>query len=154
MIEIDDLVGIPFRMGSNDCLGLFRRYYAAEYGIHITNYARPSDWESQTIDLIRACYEREGFEMITKWKVKDLRPGDVLCMSIGEGTANHMAVFVGEGDILHHPANRRSVREPYRDFWRTLTCYVLRHPSVPDLRPVYPDTTIEELLRARYATPD
>ncbi|SKB62222.1 NlpC/P60 family protein [Sphingopyxis flava] len=149
-----DYEGIPFRMGSNDCLGLFRKYYAEEFGISITDYARPNDWESSTIDLIRACYEREGFEMITSWKPKDLRPGDVLCMAIGEGNANHMAIFVGEGKILHHPANRLSVCEEYRDFWRNLTCYVLRHPDVPDLRPTYPDVTIEELLRARYATTD
>ncbi len=151
MASVDDFVGIPFRMGDRDCLGLFRRYYAEIFGIHITNYARPSDWESQTIDLIRACYEREGFEMISRWRAKDLRPGDVLCMAIGEGNPNHMAIYIGEGEILHHLTNRLSCREEFRDFWRTLTCYVLRHPDVPDLRPTYPDTTIEELLRARYA---
>src|SRR3546814_13788378 len=86
--------------------------------------------------------------MITTWRAKDLRPGDVLCMAIGEGNPNHMALYVGEGEILHHLTNRLSTREPYRDFWRTLTCYVLRHPDVPDLRPVYPDTTIAELLRS------
>ncbi|WOF44372.1 C40 family peptidase [Sphingopyxis indica] len=150
-VDPDNYVGIPFLMGVRDCLGLTRRYYAEAFGINITDYARPVDWESPVIDLIRACYEREGFEMVTKWREKDLRPGDLLCMSIGEGNANHLAIYLGGGEILHHLAGRRSSREPYRDFWRTLTCYVLRHPDVPDLRPVYPDTTIEELLRARYA---
>src|SRR3546814_10211526 len=85
----DLFVGIPFRMGERDCLGLFRRYYAEMFGVHVTDYARPVDWESDQIDLIRACHEREGFEMITTWRAKDLRPGDVLCMAIGEGNPNH-----------------------------------------------------------------
>src|SRR3546814_14920044 len=89
------------------------------FGVHVTDYARPVDWESDQIDLIRACHEREGFEMITTWRAKDLRPGAVLCMAIGEGNPNHMALYVGEGEILHHLTNRHSTREPYRDYWKS-----------------------------------
>jgi hypothetical protein len=43
-----------------------------------------------------------------------------------------------------------SAAETYRDFWRNSTCFVLRHTAVPDLRPVYPNADLRNLLRDRY----
>lgn len=149
-VDPQDFVGISFRMGDRDCLGLTRRYFKVAFNIDITDYARPVDWESSTIDLIRACHEREGFDMITDWRPKDLRHGDLLCMAIGEGNANHLAIYLGDGTILHHLTNRLSSIDPLRDFWRSLTCYVLRHPDVPHTPPDLADTDIGSLLRARY----
>lgn len=149
-LRYDHLVGKPFIFGEHDCLSLFRQFYADNFDIHITNYARPSGWSSDQLDLMRLCYEREGFEMVSEWKEKDLRPGDVLCMAIGESKPNHFAIYVGESKIVHHLAGRISRVDEWRDFFRQTTCYVLRHPAVPDMRPVYPNVTIEELLRERY----
>lgn len=148
-MNIEKYVGRPFLMGETDCLGLFMEFYREELGVEITNYARPKDWDSDTIDLIRLCYEREGFEMITDWKPKDLRIGDLLCMSVGTSNPNHFAVYTGEGNILHHIAGRASSHEIFRDFWRASTGFVLRHKDVPDLTPKAPDTDIRSLLHAR-----
>lgn len=147
----EDLVDQPFIWGASDCLSLFRKFYKDNFGIEITNYARPTNWSSDKLDLMRLCYEREGFDLITDWKLKDLRPGDVLCMAIGEQNANHFAIYLGEGEIVHHLYGRRSTHEEFRGFYRNAMCYVLRHPDVPDLRPVYPDVDIRSLLDARNA---
>lgn len=148
-IIYENLAGKAFIFGEQDCLSLFRQFYLQNFDIHIRNYSRPSDWSSDELDLMRLCYEREGFEMITKWKASELRPGDVLCMAIGEGNPNHFSIFVGDNKLVHHLYGRRSSVEPYHEFWQHKTCYLLRHPDVPDFRPTYPDVTIRSLLDAR-----
>ena len=151
-LKYEHLVGIPFSgIGRDDCFKLFRDFYADNFDIKIANYARPHDWSSDKLDLIGLCHEREGFEKITDWKVKDLRPADVLCMAIGESTPNHFSIYVGDSKLIHHLYGRTSSVDEFRDFFRNTTCYLLRHPDVPDLRPVYPDVTIADLLNARNA---
>jgi cell wall-associated NlpC family hydrolase len=150
-LQYEHLIGAGFDWGHKDCLSLFRDFYKLNFNIEITNYARPSDWSSDKLDLMRLCYEREGFNMITEWKLGDLRPGDLLCMSIGERNANHFAVYLGEDELIHHLYGRMSSKETFRGFYRNSVLYILRHPDVPDLRPVYPDVDIRTLLDARNA---
>lgn len=149
----EHLVGLPYIPGERDCYEIVRNFYFDNFGLELTNYARPHDWSSDNDDLIRRFYEREGFRMITDWRAEDLRPGDVLALSIGDSNPNHLAVFVGDNTIVHHLYGRFSTDEPYRDFIRNSTSFVLRHPAVPDLRPVFPDTTIASLLNARHSLP-
>lgn len=152
-LKYEHLIGLPFIWGTSDCLSLFRAFYRENFGIEITNYARPSDWSSDQLDLMKLCYEREGFEMISDWRPKELRPGDVLCMAVGERNANHFAIYLGDDNIIHHLYGRASSMEVFRDFWRNNICFILRHPDVPDLRPVYPDVDLVSLLNARNAAP-
>lgn len=152
-LKYEHLVGVPFVFGTHDCLSLFRAFYRENFGIEIRNYARPEDWDAEKLDLMRLCYEREGFDMITDWKTKDLRPADVLCVAIGESNPNHFAIYTGKETIVHHLYGRLSSEDPFREFWRNQTCFLLRHPDVPDLRPVYPDTDIMSLLNVRNAAP-
>lgn len=151
MIRYDHLLGRSFLPGVRDCFGHGRELYRDNFEIEITDYARPHDWSADKDDLIRKLHEREGFEMLAHWRVNDLRPGDVLALSIGEGNPNHFAIYVGDNKLTHHLAGRLSNEETYRDFWRNSTCFVLRHPAVPDLRPVREDTDLRSLLNARYA---
>jgi len=141
------------RPGSSDCLTLFRDFYADNFGIQITNYARPSNWSSDKLDLMRLCYEREGFNMITGFKLRDLRPGDVLCMAIGEANPNHFAIIVEDDQFLHHLYGRMSAQDTLTPMWIDKTAFILRHPDVPDLRPQHPDVDIMELINARNTTP-
>lgn len=149
-LKFEHLLNIPFQWGQDDCFGLVRKFFADNFDIRITNYARPTNWKAGDIDLPRMLFAREGFEMYPDWKKSDLRPGDVLLMAVGDTTANHFAVYVGDNTIIHHLYGRTSSQELLRDFWRNSVCYVLRHPDVPDLRPVLPDTDIRSLLRERY----
>jgi len=150
MLQYEHLIGRPFSMGFSDCFELTRQFFADNFDITISNYARPQDWSAANIDLVRRFHEREGFEMITDWKIKDLRPGDVMAMCIGDTNPNHLAIVVDDNQILHHLVNRLSNVEILRDFWRNVTAFILRHPAVPDLRPVYEDVDIGTLLNARY----
>lgn len=148
-LKYEHLIGQPFLWGVRDCFTVVREIYSLNFGIEITNYARPTDWSSDMRDLIRSAYLREGFVMVEDWRVDELRPGDVLCLALGESTGNHFAVYVGDNTIMHHLYHRLSSSEVFRDFWRNSVCYVLRHPEVPDLRPEKTDVTIMEILNAR-----
>ena len=149
MIEYQHLEGRAFKWGEADCLALFRDLYFDNWGIKIRDYARPTHWDSRSIDLIRACYEREGFDMIPRDSMKpnDLRPGDVACIAVGSPIPNHFAVYVGDNMIVHHKANAMSSSELFRDFWRGYTSFYLRSPFVPDMRPKYPDVELGDLIR-------
>lgn len=143
-------VGRPFLYGVRDCYSMVVDVYGASFGMELHDYARPSDWRSDFRDIIRNTYEIDGFQMVTDWSFKDLRPADILCMAIGESTPNHLAIYLGNNEVVHHLWGRLSSVDPYRDFYRNTTCFVLRHPDVPDLRPVLPQTDVRSLLRERY----
>lgn len=153
-LEYESLLFKPFTgIGRDDCFALFRQFYKQNFGIEIRNYARPHDWDSNTLDLIRLCHEAEGFDIITDWKIKDLRPGDGLAIMVGSSNPDHLSVYLGEGKMLHHLYGQFSREEEFQGFWRNHTAFILRHPDVPDLRPVYPDVQIGDILSERNSPP-
>lgn len=149
-LKYQHLVGRTFLYGVRDCYDHLSQIYWDSFGIKLTNYARPQDWVADTANLITNLYERDGFQMITDWKDDDLRPGDVLCTAIGSSNPNHLVVYAGDNKVTHHLYGRLSCEETYRGFHRNSTCFVLRHRDVPDLRPVLPQSTLGDLLRARH----
>lgn len=150
MLNYDDLLGKPHKMGTNDCFSLFRDFFKTNYDIDIPNIARPTDWSSDKIDIIGHVYEQLGFEKVYDWSLKKLRPGDVLCMAIGAAVPNHLAIYIGDNQLLHHLAGQLSAVAPMREFWRSSTCYVCRHKDVPYVEPEKHDISIMELNRGRY----
>lgn len=151
-LKYQHFAGRLFVWGVADCLALVQDFYRENFGIPIRDYARPTHWSSDKIDLMRMIYPREGFDIITDWKPAQLRPGDVLAIMLNESNPNHLAVYVGDDTIVHHLYGRMSNVEPLRGFWRNQASFILRHPDVPDLTPVYPDVDIRSILSARNST--
>lgn len=149
-IKYDHLVGRQYEASEANCYQLARAFFDDNFGLKLTDYAIPSDWDSDVVDLLEQLHEREGFEKIADWRIKDLRPGDVLCTAVGSKAPNHIVINLGGNLVLHHLRGRLSAAEPLRDYWRMVTCFLLRHPAVPDLRPVPPLIPLEEVLRVRY----
>jgi len=148
-LKYDNLLGFPWEMNERDCFTLVREFYEQNFGIQIQNIARPNDWNSDTLDLIGRLYATNGFFKVTDmWD--DLRPADILACSVQSGNPNHLAIYIGNNELLHHRLGVNSSVETLRPFWRMTTGYILRHPDVPDLRPVLPDVNLEDLLRARF----
>jgi cell wall-associated NlpC family hydrolase len=153
-LKYEHLEGIPFTgLGYNDCFTLSRRFFKDNFDIDIPHCAIPNDWRSDQLDLLRILPDKCGFDLLTEWKLSDLRPADAMCIAIGESNPNHICLYLGDDMILHHLYGRFSKAEPYRDFWRDKTAFLLRHRDVPDLRPVYPDVDIRTLLDVRNAPP-
>lgn len=150
-MNLEGLEGRPFEWGRFDCFSLARDFYTQNFGITVTNFARPNFWESDILDLILTGFAREGFDQLTSWKLDDLRPGDVMCMCVNESKPNHFGVYIGNNEFIHHLNGNFSSVSPLKGHWLHYTSFLLRHPDVPDLRPTPTSVGIEELLRARYS---
>lgn len=149
-LTYEHLLGRNYEVGVVHCWKLVRDFYSDNFQIDLGDYVIPKDWDADRLNLIEEIYQREGFFKVEDWSLKTLRPGDLLCIAVQSQNANHFVINLGNNQLLHHPLMQLSRVEPMRDFWRKQACYVLRHPLVPDLTPVYPDVTIKELADARY----
>lgn len=147
--------GRPFLHGDTDCYGLIRDYYRQEHGLTLRNYARPTDWWAFKLDLYMQNFEEEGFEAI-QIPLSKLRVSDLLLMAIRSEQANHAAVYIGEGKILHHLPNRLSKVDPLSGLFKSTVVAVLRHPAIPEPERGAPLNFMELLpahVRRRLETP-
>lgn len=148
-LQYENLLGKEWIINKQDCFTLGRDFYKQNFDIDVPDFARPQHWNADRLDLIKLSFAAANFTLISEpWD--DLRPADVLALAIGSSNANHLAIYVGDNDLIHHRWGVNSCKELLRPFWRMSTLYVLRHPDVPDLRPVLPEVSLEELIRARF----
>ena len=130
-----DLIARPFVHGVHDCYALVRDYFAGR-GVKLADYPRSFGWwdDPHGPDLYRDNFAREGFVQVDAGpmdagKLARLKPCDLLLMNIRAHRENHMAVYVGDGVILHHLIEQLSRREAYQEFYQRRTTAVLRHKS-------------------------
>ena len=150
-LTYEHLLGRPYNARNGfHCYRLVRDFFWDNFRIALNDYAIPHDWNADKLNLIEKIYEREGFVKLEEWTLKTLRPADVLCIAHRAGNANHFVINLGGNKLLHHPLGQMSRVDDMRDYFRMSTCYVVRHPDVPDLTPVKKDVSIQELLNERY----
>lgn len=122
------LQGRQFAHGILDCYTLFKDFLFREYGIRMNNYEREDDWwnkgqELYSIDRLNA----EGL-----FQIKDEpKRGDIILMNIRSKVANHAAVYLGNGQMLHHLHGKLSRTEPYGGMWAERTVGIYRHKDIP-----------------------
>ena len=129
MMKYDHLVGLPFKHGTQDCYSLVRRFYADNFSLGLTDYARPDDWWSVGLDLYNENYWTEGFRPFDGHP-REWRPADLLLMAVRSRVANHAAIYLGDGKILHHFYGHLSEITTYGTLWRNTTVAILRHKDV------------------------
>lgn len=128
-MNYDNLVGLQYSSGKQDCYGLVRAFYSQVFDIDLPNYARPKDWWNMEMDLYTERYHKNGFRLL------DVHPseyqfGDVFLIAYRSTVPNHAGVLVEKGQILHHFTNRLSSVDPYKGIWRNNTVGVYRHKDV------------------------
>ncbi|AKX60480.1 peptidase P60 [Thiopseudomonas alkaliphila] len=119
---IPPLEGRPFVHGTRcDCYGLIRDFYALEAGIELPNYFREDEWWEKGQNLYLDLFEETGFLEVSKGS---LQRGDLIIMQVESKTANHGAVYLGDGVILHHLYGRMSGKTVYGGYLydRTIKC--------------------------------
>ena len=121
------LVGRSFEHGVLDCYTLIRDWYRIERGIVLRDFRRWDDWWSQGADLYMSNFREAGFRPLAGSECLDA--GDVILMQIRADVANHAAVYLGDGLMLHHLYGRLSSREVYGGYWLENTRLVLRYDS-------------------------
>ncbi|KLB55771.1 NlpC/P60 family protein, partial [Xanthomonas euvesicatoria] len=77
-------------------------------------YERADDWWNKGGDLYALeRLQAEGFAEIQD----EPQRGDMIVMQIRAPVPNHAGVYLGEGQMLHHLADRLSGRVPYGGYW-------------------------------------
>lgn len=150
MIEYESLIGKPFMLGEQDCFSLCIDFFDQNFAIKIPNISRPHDWQADKLDLINDFYHLSGFKQLDSEADWPPRIGDVLVTTIHGTNPNHLVVYLGSNEILHHPMHQLSRKESMRPVWRRFTSYILRHPDVPDLRVEKPLVQLEDILSERF----
>lgn len=145
--EIEPLLSKPFDLGEQDCFTLVQDFFKLNFGIDMPNFARPNDWDPAKDDLINKWYHKTGFVRLDADEDWPPRPADVLVCTVGGSVPNHLVVFLGGNEILHHKINMFSDKEMMRPAWKRYTSYILRHPDVPNLTEKKPTLDLMEAYR-------
>ncbi|RYD48555.1 MAG: hypothetical protein EOP83_26370, partial [Verrucomicrobiaceae bacterium] len=122
------LEGRDFIHGIQDCYALAKDYYKQELGIELMDMAREDNWwlsETKNKNFYMAFHDMVGFV-----KVDELQPHDLVLMKIVSSTANHVAIYTGGDEILHHLAERKSLRETGVMRWKKHIVGYFRHKSL------------------------
>lgn len=139
------LIGRKYVDGKQDCYGIIRAYYQDLHNLPLKNFARPTlFWQDKSFDLIHQVMGRDRWESVGV-NIRDLQIGDVLIFAIRSTTANHLAVYVGNGMMLHHAWSKLSNVESLTQSWTSRLLMIARHP---DIRLEYDKKEIIELLPA------
>lgn len=117
------LIGRPFAHGVLDCYSLVCDWYRRELGIDLPDYPRRDDWWLHGEDLYMQNFAAAGCAPI----VGAPQRGDIILMQIRAPVVNHAAVYLGDGNIIHHLHGRLSSRDVYGGQWAEVTRYIVRH---------------------------
>jgi len=124
------LEGRQWVPGVQDCADLVRDYYWRKLNIALPNPHRDDHWWMHGQDLIAKLYAEIGFVWVPK---EALRANDVLVFQREYEIPHHVAVYLGDSLMLHHPYEQLSRQSNYDDHWKRSTFAVLRHRAL--LRP-------------------
>jgi len=145
--KTNNLENKPFHLGKQDCFTLVQDFFKTNFGIEMPDIARPNDWVADKDNLIDKWYHLTGFEKLDVDEEWPPRPADVLVCTVGGSVPNHLVVFLGGNEIIHHKDGMLSAKETMRPAWKRYTSYILRHPEVPDLREKKPTLDLLEAYR-------
>lgn len=120
-------VGRPYAFGALDCWTLTQDYYKREFGIALCPFPRIEEfWKKDGSNYMGDQWEKPGFIEMPRRTQPEI--GDCfLFQTDGSGNPNHIAVYVGDGRILHHARGRLSTTDPYEGYWQKHTVRHLRH---------------------------
>lgn len=122
------LRGRVFEYGKADCGALIRDAFML-MGVDLPDHERGDIDDDAEHEYLRKHFEHVGFVRVSD----GLRGGDVILTSYG-GHANHVALYLGDGQILHHAYNQLSRREPFNQWWSERVHSVWRYPGFePDM---------------------
>jgi hypothetical protein len=135
-VQYQNLLGLKFVHGKQDCFEIGRMFYKQNWGIEIPNFVRPDGWweaGESGLNLYMRHFHECGFSLLEpRPRVQDMWPGDVIFMAIESKVANHCGIWLGEENwFLHHYYGRLSEKSRWKHLYWNTTVAILRHKDVP-----------------------
>jgi len=118
--------GRPYVFGVFDCWAVIRDYYRREFEIELEDFNRVEFFWLKGIDVIGKNWENAGFKLVTD---DSYQVGDLFLIQNSASIINHVAMYVGNDQILHHCHNRLSKKDMYSGYWHKHTVMHIRHVS-------------------------
>ncbi|WP_392435877.1 NlpC/P60 family protein (plasmid) [Yersinia sp. HM-2024] len=114
----------PYNYGQYDCYSLVRDYLLKEKGVALNDYPREAYSGGSGTNIFEVQASTEGFI-----KVEDvsLQSGDVLIFNLPSTSLQPAAVYIGNGQMLHHLSPGQSCQETYNENWKKRISSVWRH---------------------------
>jgi proteasome lid subunit RPN8/RPN11 len=122
------LIGRQWVWSISDCWTLVRDWYAETWGLELPDWERPLDMDGFNANpMFDGCWKEAGFVEVP---LETMQVGDAILMSLdGSPGLNHVAVYVGDQQILHHIRGRLSSRDIFGGYYQKQAGRVLRHSS-------------------------
>ena len=97
----EGLVGRGDHFGIQDCYTIFRSAFARKTGEWIPDAPRAWRYWKRGEPIFEERFESFGFRRLSVGE--EMKPADGLLFKIRSPVANHIAFYMGEGQVLHHP---------------------------------------------------
>lgn len=122
--------GRQYTLNQSDCYRLVMDFYKREFGIELRDYKAGNEWlfslqVYEGRNLLMLNYERENFSQVAAPMYGD--PIFICSSDNRRFGPEHVGIYVGDGMMLHHYADRLSCVQPYSSFWKEKTVAILRH---------------------------
>lgn len=128
--EYKHLLNLPYLDGKQDCFALARNFYQELFGITLPNYARPTGFDHLGMpELITSNFRGMGFEPVPDYR---LQIGDGLLFAIASKYVNHVGVYVGNNQFIHHVFEKPSSVDNLDERWKRRLTMRVRHPDITE----------------------
>ena len=121
-----------FKIGESDCYTVIKEYYK-NLGIKLSGENKlGDDWHKKNPELIQQLFNlnknNPDLPIIELPSCSSLKKHDVIVFEFIKGNGpNHVAVFLGDGNIMHHPRNKYLCIEPLNRSLTKTICKIYRH---------------------------
>lgn len=131
--------GRPFLLGTIDCLALIIDFFKYEFNLDIHNIYHPFRNENwlENPEIIKE-YNHKNNHILKDHlidngfvEVFDMKPYDILLTSSYKiKCAVHLAIYLPNNQILHHPTKNLSIKEDLKEYYKKRVINQLRHKSM------------------------
>jgi proteasome lid subunit RPN8/RPN11 len=130
MDPVEELLELQWDWENVNCGFLAVRYLSLIHGIELpelTKLPTEKEFPFDDRDFIHECAMAWGFQEVS---ADDLKPSDVLSVSIYSNNPNSLMVYLGGDTVLHAAKNSLTHRIPLTESMRKKITHVYRHPKV------------------------
>lgn len=118
----------PFIHKHFDCYIFAKDYYLQTFGVELLDVSYEDDWWNTGKNLYIENAKNAGFELLSP--NEKVKIGDLFALRMRSSVVNHVAVYVGGGQIAHHGGGDVSKIEKLRPAHWRFSEGIYRHVSL------------------------